>query len=542
MKITCLGAAGCVTGSCFLLDNGERYLVDCGLFQGGRQMEALNRKPWGFRPGELTALFLTHAHIDHCGRIPKLVKDGFKGRIYATTATVELCKILLLDSAHIQEMEAEWQTRKNRRGGNPDVEPLYTVQDAEACFDLFEAIEQDKTMEVNPRLKVRFRNAGHILGSSILEFSSDSPSRPFKTVFSGDLGYEGKLILQDPEQVPAADILLIESTYGNRQHKSVAESEEELIEAILYSHRHGEKVIIPSFAIERTQELLYMIGEFFRKKLIPSMPVYLDSPLAIAATEIFKKMKDYYDEEALEILNNGHDPFTFPELILSHTSQESMAINQAAGPAIILAGNGMCTAGRIKHHLKHNLWRSGSSVVIVGFQAVGTLGRRLVEGARSVKVLGEEIAVKAKVFTIGGFSAHADQAHLLEWLSHLEKNPHMRIYAVHGEQTASEVLATEVRKRFGYSIYVPAIGDVILPEEAKPSEIVEERREIDLHERLRRIVEKAERIRDLWEASGLGLPTDLSEQLGAALLETENGLDEILERAQSAAKAESKRT
>ena len=443
MEITCYGAARCVTGSCFLLDNGRKYLIDCGLFQGGKEMERRNREPWGFHPGEVSALFLTHAHIDHCGRLPKLVRDGFRGKIYTTLPTAELTKILLLDSAHIQEMEAELQTRKNRRRGNSEIAPLYTTADAEACFPLLEVVPRDELIRVDSRLGVCFRNAGHILGSSILEIWTGSPSAEHKVVFSGDLGHKDQLIVQDPQSIFAADTLLVESTYGDRNHKSLKESRAELLEAILYSYKHREKVIIPAFAVERTQELLYVLGEFFRDGLIPSMPVYLDSPLAIAATEIFRRMRDDYDEAAAAIVRKRPRPFAFPQLVLTRSADESMAINRTEGPAIVIAGNGMCTAGRIKHHLKHNLWRRGASLVIVGFQAAGTLGRRLVDGERTVKLYGEKIVVRAKVFTIGGFSAHADQGLLLDWLSHFQ-NAKMQVYVIHGEPNVSETFAALV--------------------------------------------------------------------------------------------------
>jgi metallo-beta-lactamase family protein len=530
MRITCLGAAGCVTGSCFLLDNGKKYLVDCGLFQGGRQMEALNRAAWGFDPGEISALLLTHAHIDHCGRIPKLVKDGFKGKIYTTLPTVELCKILLLDSAHIQEMEAEWETRKNRRRGQPDVVPLYTVAEAEACFPLFHVVSRDEVLAVDSELKVTFRNSGHILGSSILEICSGPVSSPHKVVFSGDLGHKGQLIVKDPTPIPRADSLFVESTYGNRNHKSLDESKQELRDAILFSHQRNEKVIIPAFAVERTQEILYIIGEFFREGLIPSIPVYLDSPLAIAATDIFRRMKEFYDEEALTILENGAEPFSFPQLTLSRSAQDSIAINEKTGSAIIIAGNGMCTAGRIKHHLKHNIWRPGCSVVIVGFQAAGTLGRQIVEGSRTIRIFGEKIMVRAKVFTIGGFSAHAGQEDLLEWISHFE-NPLMRVCTIHGEQSVTEDFAKLVKDRLGFETHAPTIGEIItlmpfIPKAAAP-EMAEE---APWQKALRGVIEKAEEVKLLWRKSPQVISGVISQQLEDELSLAENSLDEILQK------------
>ncbi|MGV8073063.1 MAG: MBL fold metallo-hydrolase RNA specificity domain-containing protein [Syntrophobacteraceae bacterium] len=539
MKITCLGAAGCVTGSCFLLDNGNKYLIDCGLFQGGKSMEVLNYNEWGFNPREVSALFLTHAHIDHSGRIPKLVKDGFKGKIYATLPTIELSKILLLDSAHIQEMEAEWQTRKNYRRGKTLVEPLYSVQDAQRCLSLFQEVPLNEPFSLNNELKICFRNAGHILGASILEiWSGCSGSQPHKVVFSGDLGHKQQLIIEDPQSIFSADSLFMESTYGNRDHKSFAESKKELLEAIQYSYQFGEKVIIPSFAVARTQDLLYLISSFFRKGLIPSMPVYLDSPLAIAATEIFRRMKDFYDKDALDLLSNGHDPLDFPQLILSRTAQDSIAINQTSGPAIVIAGNGMCTAGRIKHHLKHNLWRRGCSLVIVGFQASGTLGRKIVEGARTLKVFGESIVVRAKVFTIGGFSAHAGKQDLIEWISHFE-NPAMNVYVIHGEQTASESFAETVRKQFGFYTHVPQIGDSVSLTPSVERVTAKEIEGAGLQEQLLRIIQKAEALRALSTKTAPTLEPEVLRELELELSKTEARLKSILSNS-GAATAEAK--
>lgn len=533
MRITCLGAAGCVTGSCFLIDNGKRYLVDCGLFQGGKTMEALNQQPWPFDPKEISALFLTHAHIDHSGRIPKLVKDGFKGKIYTTLPTAELCKILLLDSAHIQESEAEWQSRKSRRRGEPEVEPIYNQADAEACLPLFEVVSRDRILTVDPEVKVRFRNAGHILGSSILEFWSGPPAKECKVVFSGDLGQKEQLIVRDPHSVFDADALFIESTYGNRNHRSFEESRQELLNAIHYSHKRGEKILIPAFAVERTQEILYVLGAFFREKLIPTMPVYLDSPLAIAATEIFRKMKTFYDDEATAIVNEGYDPFDFPQLIFSRSSEDSIAINQTKGPAIVIAGNGMCTAGRIKHHLKHNLWRPGCSLVIVGFQAIGSVGRRIVEGAKSIRVFGEKVAVRAKIFTIGGFSAHAGQLDLLEWIGQF-KNDRMQVYVIHGEHSVSEEFAELIEEKFGYRTHVPTIGEqLLLP--AGVEKIAAEAEKIQWRRDLSRLLEAAEAIDNLQSSSPEAVAPELLKELESELARTEGRMADILRRARASA-------
>lgn len=530
MRITCFGAARCVTGSCFLLDNGRRYLVDCGLFQGGKEMEKRNFEPWGFHPGDISAVFLTHAHIDHCGRLPKLVRDGFRGRIYTTLPTAELCKILLLDSAHIQEVEAELQTRKNRRRGRPDIAPLYTIADAEKCFPLFEVVPRDELIRVDSRLGVCFRNAGHILGSSILEIWSGPPSTAYKVVFSGDLGRKNQLIVQDPQSIFTADALFVESTYGNRNHKSFEASTAELLEAIRFSYQHQEKVIIPAFAVERTQELLYVIGEFFRDGLIPSMPVYLDSPLAIAATEIFRNMREYYDEEATAMVKSGRDPFAFPQLVLSRTAEESVKINRTPGPAIVIAGNGMCTAGRIKHHLKHNLWRNGVSLVIIGYQPAGTLGRRLVEGERTVKVYGEKIIMRARVFTIGGFSAHADQSLLLDWLAQF-RNPNMSVYVIHGEPRVSESFAALVNARFGFPTHVPTIGEAISlpPSEAKA--VLAEPPEHMREDWSAQFIKKVQTLQSLLATSPPEIQSDLWRQIEGDLNRIGADLDTVLKEA-----------
>lgn len=472
VKVTCLGGAGSVTGSCYLVESshGKRVLVDCGLFQGGRQMEARNWEDWAFDPKTIQALFLTHAHIDHSGKIPKLVKDGFRGKIITSPPTAELCSIMLLDAAHIQEMDAEWQNRKNKRQAKGTIEPLYTTPDAEASLRYLFPIERDQTIEIEPGIKARLRNAGHILGSSILELWVEEDGGAIKVVFSGDIGKKDQLILRDPQEIFDADYLFIESTYGDRLHRSTEDSKRELLEAIEYSVSRDEKIMIPAFAVERTQEILYILGEFQRDGLLPDIPVYLDSPLAIKATEIFRKNKRYYDEEAMAIVDQGFDPFDMPNLRFTTETKESMAINESPGSAIVIAGSGMCTAGRIKHHLKHNLWREGASLVIVGFQAQGTTGRKIVDGAKQVKIFRENVTVRARVFTIGGFSAHADQKDILGWTGHFESKPH--VFVIHGEPKASEILAHLIERDLGLSTHVPRWKERLI---LKPKEVSYER-------------------------------------------------------------------
>lgn len=501
IKITCLGAAESVSGSNYLVENsrGKKVLVDCGLFQGGKQIEQRNWQDWGFDPREIETLFLTHAHIDHSGRIPKLVKDGFRGKIITSPPTAELCQIMLLDSAHIQEMDAEWQTRKNNRQGKKGVLPLYTMEDAEESLKYLSPVERDQIITVEPGIRARLRNAGHILGSSIVELWIEEENEETKIVFSGDLGKQDQLIVKDPHEIFAADYLFVESTYGNRLHRSFEDSKEELLEAIQYAVSHGEKVIIPAFALERTQEILYLLGEFYRDGLLPVIPVYLDSPLAIKATQIFRKNKKYYDEQARAIVDQGFDPFDMPNLHFTPTTEESITINEKPGPAIIISASGMCTAGRIKHHLKHNLWRPGASIIIVGFQAQGTTGRKIVDGEKSVKIFREDVAVKAKVFTIGGFSAHADQKGLLEWVGHFAE-PRPKVFVVHGEATASEALARVIHEKLDMEVHVPMWKETLIlkamevvrevtPEEAVPADISQTmlRKVIDLEKEIKRL-------------------------------------------------------
>lgn len=469
IKVVCLGGAGSVTGSSYLIENdqGTKVLVDCGLFQGGKQIEQRNWQDWGFNPAEVPTLILTHAHIDHSGRIPKLVRDGFQGKIITSPPTAELCQVMLRDAAHVQEMDAEWQTRKNVRQGKETVQPLYTMEDAEQSLQYLSPIERDRIVEIEAGIKVRLRNAGHILGSSIVELWMDDGNEEIKIVFSGDLGKQNQLIVKDPHEIPATDYLFVESTYGNRLHRTFEDSKKELLEAIRYAVSNNEKVIIPAFALERTQEILYLLGEFSRDGSLPDIPIYLDSPLAIKATEIFRKNKKYYDEEARAIVNQGFDPFDMPNLRFTPSTAESIAINEKQGSAIIIAASGMMTAGRIKHHLKHNLWRPGASIIVVGFQAQGTTGRKLVDGAKSVKIFRENVVVKAKVFTIGGFSAHADQSDLLEWVGHFTDNSKPKVFVIHGEPTASEALGKIIKEQFGLDVHVPRWKEVLTLEPRK---------------------------------------------------------------------------
>ncbi|WP_457675518.1 MBL fold metallo-hydrolase [Thiolapillus sp.] len=444
MDISFHGADRDVTGSCHLLQcAGKKILIDCGMFQGGRELAEENSRPFGFEPSEIDFLLLTHAHLDHCGRIPLLVKRGFQGEIITTSATVELARLVMLDAAGLQEEEARYQQRKARRhGGNlKAAEPLYTVLDALNCLDCFgRKASQGQAMELAPGIRVTFFNAGHILGSSSLLLELEEKGSRRRVLFSGDLGYGGRAILRDPEPPPHADVVIMESTYGNRLHKQLEPSIEELYTAINETMDRGGNVIIPTFALERAQEILYYLREGVERGHINRYTtVFLDSPMAISATEIFERHPECYDPDTLKISHDGDNPFSLPGLHFTRETAESMAINQIDRGAVIMAGSGMCTGGRVRHHLKHNLWRPESSVVFVGYAARGTLARRIIDGAETVRIFGEEIPVRAQIYTIGGFSAHTDQAGLVAWHRHTG-NPDIT-YLVHGEEDSMNALA-----------------------------------------------------------------------------------------------------
>lgn len=463
MKIEFVGGAGTVTGSSYILKSEEfTIMVDCGMFQGSRELKERNRLNLIYAPSKIDAMLLTHAHIDHSGLIPKLVHEGFTGPIYATDATVDLCSIMLPDSAHVQEMDNEWINRRMRKMGRDPVPLLYTAEDAEKAQERFAPVRYGDMVSVHPRVKARFRDAGHILGSAFIELWVEEKGATTKIVFSGDVGSNDQAIIRDPERPDEADILLIESTYGDRLHKSKKDTYAEFKQILLDSYNKKGNIIIPSFAIERTQEIIYTLGKLFRAKEIPPIPVYIDSPLAIAATEIFKRHRQLYDEEILSLIRSGENPLEFPTLSYTKSAEESRRLNEEARGAIIISASGMCTAGRIKYHLMNNLYRPESSVVFVGFQAEGTLGRRLVDGEKRVSIYGEDVVVKAKIHTLGGFSAHADRDNLLEWMGSVRNNS-LRVFVVHGEENASRSLAASISERSGYRVHVPRWGEIVDP-------------------------------------------------------------------------------
>jgi len=455
MRVEFLGGARSVTGSATLLEKGSlKWLVDCGMFQGGKELEERNWSVQPYRSQDLSFILLTHAHIDHSGLIPKLVKEGFRGKVICTKATRDLCEVMLKDSAHIQEMDTEWQSRKNKRAGEKETVPLYTMKDAENSLQCFQPVRYDEMFQLTDGVKVRFQDAGHILGSAILEVWVEEGGQEKKLVFSGDLGDFEQPILRNPTPIKNADVLWLESTYGNRLHKSREKTVQELLKIIQEALDLQAKVVIPAFAVERTQDIIYTLGQLIRKRLIPSIPVYIDSPLAISATEIFKKNSDCFDQETRDLLLGGESPLDLPQLIYARSTEESKAINEDSRPGIIISAGGMCEAGRIQHHLKHHLWRKDSHIVIIGYQAAGTVGRRIVDGVKTIRLFGEEIAVKAHIHTLGGFSAHADQKGLLEWLSHFN-NPQLEVIVNHGEENISLELSQLIRQQFHFKTTVP---------------------------------------------------------------------------------------
>lgn len=470
MEATFYGAARAVTGSCALLKTDTtQILVDCGLPQGG------DEKAYGldlpFKAREIDFVLLTHAHIDHSGRIPLLVKNGFNGRIVSTKATADLCAIMLADSGHIQEMEVEWTNRKHRRAGKPEQEPLYTVADAQNSLNYFEGYDYGEKVKLAENLEVRFIDAGHLLGSSSIEIWLQEGSQRRHLVFSGDVGNFDQPLINDPEYVKEADFVIIESTYGDRQHPqsrflSQAEATEthsrELAAIIEKTFSKGGNVIIPSFAVGRTQELLYLLRLITERNYVPSfpqIPVFLDSPLAIEATKIFSRnIEGYFDEEAMAIVKRGRNPLDFPSLTKTVTADESKELNLRKESAVIISSSGMCEAGRIKHHLKHNLWRPESTIVFCGYQAMGTLGRSILDGAEHVTIFGEQIDVRATITKLEGLSGHADQAGLINWLSHFSKRPR-QIFVVHGEEPVARFFAAFVTQTLGIPAWAPTWGE-----------------------------------------------------------------------------------
>ena len=469
MNVTFLGATKTVTGSNFLVEGaGKKFLVDCGLFQGQAADELENEEPFEFDVNEIDFMLLTHAHIDHSGRIPKLYKDGYRNKIYATKATCDLCAIMLPDSGHIQEMETGWKNRKRLRKGEPIKTPIYDVETALMSLELFEPVNYDQLIEIDDNIHVRYNDAGHMLGSAIIEIWIKENGENKKLVFTGDLGNNDIPLLSEPTMIEDADFLVMESTYGDRHHIRNDKKAELFVDIVSDTIRNGGTVVIPSFAVGRTQEILFELNnlkeqkhdaDFLRKyEIVMHTPVYVDSPLAISATEVFKENMNLFDENTQKLIQSGDNPLEFPGLRFTRTAQESKELNEDDESSIIISASGMCEVGRIKHHLKHNIWNPKNTILFVGYQAPGTLGRKIVDGAKTVKIFGEEISVNARVEYIEGYSGHADQEGLLNFVYSFMKKP-AHIFLVHGEPEGQKVLKQKIEETTHIPVTIPEFGE-----------------------------------------------------------------------------------
>ena len=464
IKLQFLGAAQNVTGSRHLLQaNGTRLLVDCGLYQE-RQFQGRNWEPFTVPPNSIDAVLLTHAHLDHCGLLPKLVKDGFKGRIYCTAATAEIVRIILLDSAHLQEEDARYKRKRHKREGRKGrfpVVPLYTTADAEACFPHFSVIKYKQPVQIGAGIEAVFCDAGHVLGSSIIKVKVSQDGQDRTVLFSGDVGRPHRPIVHDPVLVDQADYILVESTYGDRVHQGPEDTKKMIAEVINSTKKAGGNIIVPSFALERSQEVLYYINELLLEDAIPHLTVFLDSPMAARITKVFQRHRELFDEEMTEFVENHESPFNFPGLKIVGSTEQSKAIKHARGTVMVIAGSGMCTGGRVKHHLVNNITKPRNTIMFVGYQANGTLGRRIVNGEKEVRILGQKFPVKARVVRINGFSAHADRDELFKWLSGLKKPPR-KLFVVHGESESALHFGDYIREKTGWQVVVPAYQDEIV--------------------------------------------------------------------------------
>jgi metallo-beta-lactamase family protein len=464
IRLSFLGAAQNVTGSKYLLETeNAKLLVDCGLYQE-RELKGRNWSPFFMPPQSLDAVLLTHAHLDHCGLLPRLVQKDFNNPIYCTAATAEITRIMLLDAGKLQEEDAEFKKRRHkkekRKGLYPEI-PLYTQQDAEAVFPLFSEVKYGEPVPIGDGITASFHDAGHVLGSSMVRFKIGQNSEQRTILFSGDIGRWNKPMLEDPTLFDEADYVVIESTYGNRLLEPVEETAKEFAEIINATANKGGNIIIPSFALERSQEILYYLNKFRLEGRIPSLPVFVDSPMAISITEVFDNYPQLFDGEMKKLLSQEKSPFDFPELKLVRTTEESKALNRLSGSNIIIAGSGMCTGGRIKHHLVNNITKAKNTILFVGYQAFGTLGRHIVDGAKTARILGQYHPVRARIAQVHGFSAHADRDELIKWLSSLGKPPR-RVFITHGEIKASENLAGLIRAGKGWETLIPRYRQQVL--------------------------------------------------------------------------------
>lgn len=461
-ELTFYGATEGVTGSAYLLQTAHTtVLIECGLIQGRHEEEEANKAPFPFDISQLDAVILSHAHLDHSGRLPKLIADGYTGPIFMTMPTYELLVIMLKDAAFLQKRDTEWENKRRKRAGKSAIEPLYTIEDVETTLSLCKGLNYYHDCIINDDIKIRFRDAGHILGSAIVEISLKAEASNRKLVFSGDLGNSNAALLRDPDTIEEADVLLLESTYGDRNHRPMDETLEEFEDIIAQASKNGGNILIPSFAVGRTQEIIFHLGELYQAGKLKHQAIYLDSPMAIAATEIYHRYQDIFNDEhhaALRQSRSGSLHSFLPVLRYTRTTEESMALNRIEKGAIIIAGSGMCTGGRIRHHLKHNLWKKSAHVVIVGYQARGTPGRALVDGEKIFRLGSEEIIVNAQIHTLGGFSAHASQTQLIGWLNAFSNKP--VIYLFHGESGAKQALNNKLLQKKWRS-HIPRYGTSI---------------------------------------------------------------------------------
>lgn len=548
MRITFLGATKTVTGSNFLVEGaGKKFLVDCGMYQGSAKDELENSEPFPFDIQEIDFMLLTHAHIDHSGRIPKLYVEGYRNPVITTKATRDLCSIMLPDSGHIQEQEAEWKNRKRIREGKSLLPPLYTAQDGIDCMEIFNAVQYDEIVEVDPNIHVRFNDAGHMLGSAIIEIWVKEGDKETKAVFTGDLGNNDIPLLSSPTMIETTDYLVMESTYGGRLHMRNDDKANLFLDIVSETIEKGGTVVIPSFAVGRTQEILYEINNLkdvqtndeFKKKYqtLRNVPVYVDSPLAISATEIFRENADLFDEETQAVIQSGDNPLEFPGLKFTKTADESKELNEKQESAIIISASGMCEVGRIKHHLKHHLWEPNSTILFVGYQAPGTLGRKLVEGEKKVKIFGEEIAVNARIEYIEGYSGHADQEWLLNFIySFITKPKH--IFLVHGEPEGQLILRDKILENTSIPVTIPSYGqsytldDELTMEQAVEHVIVSNTEKNDVLDRIKTLRNELEDMEDIVKEEYLGKEADDDSisRLKLRLKEIEEQIVRIVEK------------
>lgn len=544
MNITFLGATKTVTGSNFLVEGaGKKFLVDCGMYQGKAEEELENEAPFLFDVHDIDFMLLTHAHIDHSGRIPKLYNEGYRNPIYATKATCDLCSIMLPDSGHIQEMENEWKNKKRVRKGKKPVPPLYTAEEAMKCLEVFKSVKYDEIIEIDENIHVRYNDAGHMLGSSIIEVWIKEDGKETKTVFSGDLGNNDIPLLDAPTMIEDADYLVMESTYGDRLHVGTNDKAQMFLDIVSETIDNGGTVVIPSFAVGRTQEILYelnmikdekMKDEKFAKeyRTLMTTPVYVDSPLAISATEIFRENAELFDEETREIIKSGDNPLEFPGLKFTRTADESKALNETNIPSIIISASGMCDVGRIKHHLKHNIWNPKSTILFVGYQAPGTLGRTIVDGAKKVKIFGEEFSVNARIEYIEGYSGHADQEWLLNFVySFITKPKH--IFLVHGEANSQLVLKDKILDTTQIPVTIPAYGenytldDSLTMEKKYDDPLSKQHLRLQVLDRIQSLQEEIEDMKNMVKDENNQNDEDV-ERINSQVKELENNIASIL--------------